>query len=85
MSAMTADNAELEPTLFSAVLTPHRSLGRVGFLVLMALIGGISFVAGIVFLLIGAWPVFGFFGLDVLLLYWAFRAQLPRRRAPTRR
>ena len=21
----------------------------------------------------GAWPVFGFFGLDVLLLYWAFR------------
>jgi uncharacterized membrane protein len=26
-----------------------------------------------VFLLLGAWPVFGFFGLDVLLLYWAFR------------
>jgi len=25
------------------------------------------------FLLVGAWPVFGFFGLDVLLLYWAFR------------
>jgi uncharacterized membrane protein len=27
-----------------------------------------------VFLLLGAWPVFGFFGLDVLLVYWAFRA-----------
>ena len=26
-----------------------------------------------VFLLAGAWPVFGFFGLDVLLVYWAFR------------
>ena len=26
-----------------------------------------------VFLIAGAWPVFGFFGLDVLLLYWAFR------------
>jgi len=24
--------------------------------------------------LLGAWPVFGFFGLDVLLIYWAFRA-----------
>ena len=65
--------SELEPTIFSAVLTPHRSLSRVGFLVLMAPIGGVSFVAGVVFLLMGAWPVFGFFGLDVLLLYWAFR------------
>ena len=27
-----------------------------------------------VFLIAGAWPVFGFFGLDVLLIYWAFRA-----------
>ena len=26
-----------------------------------------------VFLIAGAWPVFGFFGLDVLLIYWAFR------------
>jgi uncharacterized membrane protein len=64
---------DLEPTIFSAVLTPHRSLGRVGFLVLMALFGGVSFIAGMVFLLDGAWPIFGFFGLDVLLLYWAFR------------
>jgi uncharacterized membrane protein len=36
-------------------------------------IGGISFVAGMVFLIAGAWPVFGFFGLDVVLIYWAFR------------
>src|SRR5207244_13416825 len=56
-----------------ATLTLHRSLGRVGFLVLMLLFGGISFVTGMMFLVIGAWPVFGFFGLDVLLLYWAFR------------
>jgi len=71
---MTADNAtELEPTIFSATLTPHRSLGRVGFIVLMVLFGGISFVTGMLFLVAGAWPVFGFFGLDVLLLYWAFR------------
>ncbi|MGH6663497.1 MAG: DUF2244 domain-containing protein [Pseudolabrys sp.] len=70
---MTSDNDELEPTIFSAVLTPHRSLGSIGFLVLMAVFGVISFVAGMAFLLMGAWPVFGFFGLDVLLLYWAFR------------
>jgi uncharacterized membrane protein len=64
---------ELEPTIFSAVITPHRSLGRVGFLLLMAAFGGISFVAGILFFIAGAWPVFGFFGLDVAVLYWAFR------------
>jgi len=75
---MTADNAqdpaeELEPTIFSAVITPHRSLGHAGFLVLMGIFGAVSFIAGMAFLIDGAWPVFGFFGLDVLLLYWAFR------------
>jgi len=62
-----------QPTLFSARVTPHRSLNRTGFLVLMTFIGAVSFVAGIAFLLIGAWPVLGFFGLDVLVIYWAFR------------
>jgi uncharacterized membrane protein len=71
---MTADNAdELEPTIISAVITPHRSLPRTGFLLLMAAFGAVSFIAGMVFLIAGAWPVFGLFGLDVLLLYWAFR------------
>jgi len=71
---MTADNDDiLEPTIFSAVITPHRSLGHVGFLVLMIIFGGVSFVTGMMFLVTGAWPVFGFFGLDALLLYWAFR------------
>ncbi|MBV8825904.1 MAG: DUF2244 domain-containing protein [Hyphomicrobiales bacterium] len=71
---MAADNAASdEPTLFSAVLTPHRSLGRTGFIVLMCLVGGISFIAGLVFFIAGAWPVMGFFGLDVLLIYIAFK------------
>jgi uncharacterized membrane protein len=74
MTRMTADNGDiLEPTIFSAVITPHRSLGNVGFLVLLIAFGAVSFIAGVAFLLMGAWPVFGFFGLDVLLLYWAFR------------
>jgi uncharacterized membrane protein len=63
-----------EPTLFSAIITPHRSLSSVGFLAVMGLIGGISFVGGIMFFVLGAWPVIGFLGLDVLLVYWAFRA-----------
>ena len=62
-----------EGPIFSALITPHRSLGRSGFIVLMALFGGVSFTTGIMFLRAGAWPVFGFFGLDVLLLYGAFR------------
>ena len=71
---MTPDNdPNREPPIFSAVLTPHRSLSPAGFLIFMAVLGGISFVTGMVFLLAGAWPVFGFFGLDVLLVYWAFK------------
>jgi uncharacterized membrane protein len=76
---MTSGNASddafpREPALFAARLTPHRSLSRTGFALVMTVLGAISFAAGMVFLLIGAWPVFGFFGLDVLLVYWAFRA-----------
>jgi uncharacterized membrane protein len=71
---MDADNdPNSEPTIFSAVITPNRSLDRVGFVVLMGLVCFVSFVAGIVFLIAGAWPVVGFFGLDVALLYWAFK------------
>ncbi|HEX5508144.1 MAG TPA: DUF2244 domain-containing protein, partial [Pseudolabrys sp.] len=70
-----------EPTIFSAVITPHRSLGRVGFILVMMVFGVSSFVAGIVFLLAGAWPVFGFCGLDVLLLYIAFRINYGRAAA----
>lgn len=58
---------------FSATLLPHRSLSRKGFLTLMVLVGAVSFICGIVFALMGAWPVFGFFGLDVVLIYIAFR------------
>src|SRR4051812_34297675 len=74
---MTAGNdfdpESAQPKLFSALLTPHRSLSRTGFLVLMAFLSLVSFAAGLAFLLMGAWPVFGFFGLDVLVVYWAFR------------
>jgi uncharacterized membrane protein len=73
--AMTHDNdPDPEPPLFSAVLTPQRSLGGTGFLVLMLGVGAIGFIGGVVFFVAGAWPVVPFLGLDVLLIYWAFRA-----------
>lgn len=56
------------------LLEPHRSLSKRGFLILMLCLCGVSFAAGLIFLLQGAWPVFGFFGLDVLLVYLAFKA-----------
>jgi uncharacterized membrane protein len=72
---MTPDNDPLsDQPLFSATITPHRSLGRSGFLAVMIAVGGLSFVAGLVFLALGAWPVLGFLGLDVLLVFLAFRA-----------
>jgi uncharacterized membrane protein len=58
---------------FKALLTPHRSLGRTGFTVLMGALMAAWAVTGAIFLAHGAWPVFGFFGLDVLLVYVAFR------------
>jgi uncharacterized membrane protein len=75
------NNAPAEPKIFAAVITPHRSLGSTSFLVLMLCIGAVSFASGLFFLLLGAWPVFGFFGLDVLLIYIAFRANFRAARA----
>ena len=86
---MTAGNdfdpALDQPTLFSARVTPHRSLNRTGFTVLMGFIGIVSFVAGMAFCLMGAWPVLGLFGLDVLVIYWAFRVNFRSADATERR
>ncbi len=62
-----------DPALFDAVLEPHRSLSQSGFLTLMAAVIVVSFAAGIAFSFMGAWPVFGFFGLDAVLIYIAFK------------
>ena len=67
------DTNEIEAPLFHARLTPHRSLGRQGFKTLMFILFGCWFAVGVVFLSMGAWPIFGFFGLDVLAIWLAFR------------
>lgn len=58
---------------FIAELTPYRSLGPNGFIILMVLIGVTCFASGVMFLVIGAWPVFIFMGLDVLIIFLAFK------------
>jgi uncharacterized membrane protein len=79
---MPRDNdAREESTIFSAVITPQRSLSHRGFVGFMLILGGISFATGMFFLIAGAWPVFGFCGLDVLLIYWAFRVSYRRASA----
>lgn len=64
---------ESDPVRFDAVLHPNASLSPRGFFLLMAFIGLISFCAGIAFVMVGAWPVFGFFGIDIVLVYLAFK------------
>jgi uncharacterized membrane protein len=67
------EQTQARPDGFHAVLRPYRSLSPCGFVAAMALVASVSVLTGGVFLIAGAWPVTGFFGLDVLLLYLALR------------
>lgn len=69
---MLEENAADTP-FFKALLVPYRSLGRTGFIVLMGTLVGAWLFVSAVFLSLGAWPIIGFFGLDVLALYIAFK------------
>ena len=68
-----SDDPAAPPVLFDAVLRPHRSLSPAGFAVLMGAVAAVGFGTGVAFLMAGAWPVFGFCGLEVLLIYVCFR------------
>lgn len=59
--------------LWQATLTPHRSLDRMGFFLLMGLVILVNLIVAVMFVALGAWPIAGFAGLDVLLVWWAFR------------
>jgi uncharacterized membrane protein len=67
-----AENAAPSAGL-SFVLRPNVSLSDRGFSILIICFAAISLVAGGFFWALGAWPVFGFFGLDVILLYVFFK------------
>ena len=59
--------------LFDAVLHPNRSLSRGEFRFLIAAVAGLFLIGAAVFFSVGAWPVAGFLGLELVLLYGAFR------------
>jgi uncharacterized membrane protein len=62
--------------LFAATLTPHRSLTRRGYRYVIALACVLASIPGIIFFSLGAWPVIGFLGLDVLAIGWALSASM---------
>lgn len=62
--------------IFSAKLTPNRAMSLKGLRLAVAVAAILSFGPGLVFFAMGAWPVVGFMGLDVLALYWALRASM---------
>jgi uncharacterized membrane protein len=59
--------------LFRAELVPHRSLSRRGLNRLLAALCLLCGVNAAVFVLIGAWPVAGFTGVELLLAALLFR------------
>jgi uncharacterized membrane protein len=65
--------------LFAALLTPHRSLSPQGVRWVIAFTAMMASIPGIAFYAMGAWPVVGLLGLDVLVLYWALNASLADR------
>jgi uncharacterized membrane protein len=71
--AANAPALRQEPCVFSATITPHRSLSWVGFRRLFTALALIFTGVSGVFFALGAWPIIGFMGLEWLGLYWAFR------------
>jgi uncharacterized membrane protein len=64
--------------VFAAVIRPHRSLSQDGFRVVMTLCCLVTVGASVPFVVLGFWPVGGFFGLDLVALYVAFRVNYRR-------
>jgi len=75
---------ETETIYFDATLTPNRSLSPRAFTIVMAIVVAMSFIAGLSFVSLGAFPVIGFFGLDALAIWAAFRLSFRSLKQETR-
>lgn len=73
-----ADSSAADKTVFAATIHPHRSLSREGTRLVVTLVAIAGVISSIPFMIVGAWPVAGYFGLDVLLLYVAFHVNHKR-------
>lgn len=67
--------------LYDVRLVPHRSLTASNFKILMVVFAAAGVFASLPFVVMGAWPVAGFMGLDVAIFYLAFRANFDAARA----
>jgi uncharacterized membrane protein len=67
--------------IWAVRIHPHRSLSKRNFYILLMLFSTLSFATTLPFVIIGAWPVAGFMGVDVALFYLAFRANFRAARA----
>ena len=73
-----------ETVHFSTLLRPHRSLSPVGFKWLIRAVLLANLLIGLPMYMLGAWPIAGFCGLDVALLWWLFdRNYFDARRSET--
>ena len=66
-----------------ALLVPNRSLSPKAFVWVMAVVIVTSFLAGLFYLSLGAFPVIGFFGIDVLVFWFAFHLSFRQQRQKT--
>jgi uncharacterized membrane protein len=77
-------DAPLPAVHFATSLKPHRSLSAEGFRFLMMGAVAANVVIALPLFVMGAWPVFGFMGLDIFLLWWLFqRSYFDARRTET--
>lgn len=65
--------SELETPLFTAILRPHRSLSPKGLSWVIGLTSLAGLLISLPFFFMGAWPIVGFMGLDVVMIALAFR------------
>jgi uncharacterized membrane protein len=77
-STVSVDPAHgmIEAPLFSALMRPHRSLSSRRLVSIIGLVALSGLLLALPFVFMGYWPVAGFYGLDIALLYWAFRQNI---------
>ena len=68
-----AQNQSKSKPLERLTIWPHRSLSRQGYVILITILAGLLSTIGVGFFLAGAWPVIGFLGLELLVVWGAFK------------
>jgi uncharacterized membrane protein len=69
------------PTLFEAMIVPHRSLPPRGLRALLVLLAGLSCCTMTILWVLGAWPVIGFSGVEMVVVIALIRMHARSTRA----